>query len=125
MPTKLLGSNCLKISSISHIVFNQFFPKVNQIIRHTQRTILSNLNDIHSPDNKIIRKSCPQAFQADIVRVYYRNFSVGGVSDGPAARFASHHTNGKCVRGSNTRLSKVNSETAFNPVFILVALRYI
>ena len=52
-----------KISSISHLAFNNFFPKINQIIRNNQRTTTSNLNVIQPTVHMISR---PQAFWADI-----------------------------------------------------------
>ena len=36
---KLFGGHFFKMSSVSHLVFNEF-PKINQIIRNTQRTSL-------------------------------------------------------------------------------------
>ena len=56
------------MSSIGHLVFfNGFFPKVNQIIRNTQRTTTSNLNAIQPTFHKISR---PQAFWAAIFSKY-------------------------------------------------------
>ena len=40
--TSSSGGYFFKMSSIGHLVFNGFFPKVNQIIRNTQRTTPSN-----------------------------------------------------------------------------------
>ena len=50
-------------SSDSHLVFHEFFPKVNQIIRNTQRTTTSNWNVIQPTGHEISR---PQAFWAAI-----------------------------------------------------------
>ena len=48
-----------KMTFDAHLVFNGFFPKVNQIIRHIQRTTPSNLNAIQPIFHKISR---PQVF---------------------------------------------------------------
>ena len=58
------------MSAIGHIVLHGFFPKVNQIIRNTQRTTTSNLNAIQPTFHKISR---PQAFRAAI---FFKIFSV-------------------------------------------------
>ena len=51
------GEPCIKFEC--NPVFNGFFPKVNQIIRNTQRTTKSNLNAIQPTVHKL---SCPQIF---------------------------------------------------------------
>ena len=48
---------------VSHLAFNNFFPKVNQIIRNNQQTTTSNLNAIQPTVHMISR---PQALWADI-----------------------------------------------------------
>ena len=62
-PQAFLCGHFFKISSVSHLAFNIFFPKVNQIIRNNQRTTTSNLNVIQPTVHKISR---PQAFWEDI-----------------------------------------------------------
>ena len=62
-PTSSSGGYFFKMSSIGHLVFNGFFPKVNQIIKNTLRTTTSNLNPIRPTFHKISR---PQAFWAAI-----------------------------------------------------------
>ena len=52
-----------EISSVSHLAFDIFSPKVNQINRNNQRTTTSNLNAIQTTVHMISR---PQAFRADI-----------------------------------------------------------
>ena len=62
-PQAFLGGHFFKISSVSHLFFNNFFPKVNQIIRNNQRTTTSNLNAIQPTVHMISR---PQDFWANI-----------------------------------------------------------
>ena len=61
-PTSFLGGHFFKISFVSHLAFNIFFPKGNQIIQNNQRTTISNLNVIQPTVHMISR---PQAFWAD------------------------------------------------------------
>ena len=54
-PQAFLASHFFKKSSVSQLVLDEFFPKVNQIIAKTQRTTTINLNAIQSTVHKISR----------------------------------------------------------------------
>ena len=71
-PQALLGGHFFKISSVSHLAFNIFFPKVNQIIRNNQRTTTSNLNAIQPMVHMISR---PMLFG----RTFFQLFSVSNL----------------------------------------------
>ena len=60
---RFLSSHFFKISSVSHLALNNFFPKVYQIIWNNQRTTTLNLNAIQPTVHMIMR---PQAFWVDI-----------------------------------------------------------
>ena len=64
LPTSFLGGHLFRMSPVSHLVFNKFFPEVNQIIRKPQRTTTLNLNALQSTVYKI---SCQQAFWAAFI----------------------------------------------------------
>ena len=55
------------MSPVSHLVLNELFPKVNQIINNIQRTTTSNLNAIKPTVQKISR---PLAFLKSIFSKY-------------------------------------------------------